>query len=291
MGNGISRDAALLRLSLGVFIFLAALALASSSALQAAPALLAAPGGGSTPTLTVIVPSPIPTAPPTPVPCTIAFADVPPDNTFYPYARCLACRGVIEGYPCGGAGEPCNPSNDPYFRPNTPVTRGQISKIVSESAGFDDEVPPSQWTFSDVPYGSTFWLWVERLSERGIIDGYQCGSPNEPCDPQNRPYFRPGNGATRGQLTKIVANAAGFLDDIPPTLQTFADAPPQSAFWLYIERLLANRPGAIGGYQCGGPGEPCDPLTRPYFRPNNPLTRGQTAKIVSSAFFPACSIP
>jgi hypothetical protein len=253
----------------------------------------APPSPSRTATRTPVVPSPIPTAPPTPIVCTLQFADVPPDNTFYPYARCLACRGIVTGYPCGGAGEPCNPANDPYFRPNTPVTRGQIAKIVSESAGFSEVVPPSQWTFTDVPYASTFWEWVERLSGRAVIEGYPCGTdPNEPCDPQSRPYFRPGNGATRGQLTKIVSEAAGFLDDIPPSQFTFADVPYGSTFWQYVERLLLNRPDAMGGYPCGPvPGEPCDPQNRPYFRPNNPLTRGQTAKIVSSAFFPACALP
>jgi hypothetical protein len=122
--------------------------------------------------------------------------------------------------------------------------------------------------------------------------GYACGiDPNEPCDDQNRPYFRPGNGATRGQLTKIVSNAAGFNNAIPADQYTFADVPPTHTFWLYVERLLANRPDVMGGYQCGGAGEPCDSENRPYFRPNNPLTRGQTSKIVANTFFPDCNPP
>ncbi|MDQ3929869.1 MAG: immune inhibitor A, partial [Chloroflexota bacterium] len=39
--------------------------------------------------------------PPTSTACTIQFADVQPPNTFYPYVRCLACRGIIGGYPDG----------------------------------------------------------------------------------------------------------------------------------------------------------------------------------------------
>jgi hypothetical protein len=234
---------------------------------------------------------PTSTATATPIACTIQFTDVPPTNTFYPFVRCLACQGIIAGYPCGGDFEPCNPNNDPYFRPNAYVTRGQLAKIVSESAGFDEEVPPSQWTFTDVPYGSTFWMWVERLADRTVMSGYACGiDPNEPCDDQNRPYFRPGNGATRGQLTKIVSNAAGFDDTIPPTQHTFADVQPIHTFWLFVERLLLNRPGVMGGYGCGGAGEPCDAQNRPYFRPNNPLTRGQTSKIVANTFFPDCAL-
>jgi hypothetical protein len=172
------------------------------------------------------------------------------------------------------------------------VTRGQLAKIVSESAGFDEEVPPSTWTFADMPYGSTFWVWVERLASREVMSGYACGiDPNEPCDDQDRPYFRPNAGATRGQLTKIVSNAAGITATIPPTQYTFTDVPPNSTFWLYVERLLLNSPGVMGGYQCGGAGEPCDADNRPYFRPNNPLTRGQTSKIVANTFFPDCNPP
>jgi hypothetical protein len=245
-----------------------------------------------TPTHTATLPPGITATPsPTPTACTLAFADVPPTNTFYPFVRCLACRGIISGYQCGGAGEPCNPSNDPYFRPNNYVTRGQLAKIVSESAGFSEEVPPSRWTFTDVPYGSTFWVWVERLADREVMAGYPCGGANEPCDDQDRPYFRPGNGATRGQLTKIVSNAAGFSDTIPPGQYTFADVTPTHTFWLFVERLLLNRPEVMAGYDCGGEGEPCDAETRPYFRPNNPLTRGQTSKIVANTFFPGCDPP
>jgi hypothetical protein len=162
------------------------------------------------------------------------------------------------------------------------------------SAGFNEVVPPTQQSFEDVVYGSPFWEYVERLYARGIIGGYQCGiDPNEPCVPPNDlPYFRPNNGATRGQLTKIVSEAAGFTDVIPQTQYTFADVQPSSTFWVYVERLLLNRPGVMSGYVCGTiPSEPCDAENRPYFRPNNPLTRGQASKIVANTFFPGCNPP
>jgi hypothetical protein len=222
----------------------------------------------------------------TPTACPIQFEDVPVGSTFYDFIRCLACRGIVGGYPCGGPGEPCPGA---YYRPNNNVTRGQVSKIVSESAGFTDAVPSTQQTFEDVPPSGTFWLWVERLSSRGIIGGYPCGGPFEPCvSPTNRPYFRPNNNVTRGQLSKIVAGAAGWTET--PTGQTFEDVPPTGTFYLYVERLSSR--GIIGGYPCGGPFEPCvGPANRPYFRPNNNATRGQMAKIAAQAFFPNCQTP
>jgi hypothetical protein len=114
---------------------------------------------------------------------------------------------VMSGYPCGGPGEACvPPGNLPYFRPNVNATRGQIAKIVSESAGFDDD--PGARMFEDVVEGSTFYDFIQRLAMRGIINGYPCGGPGELCvPPGNRPYFRPLNNATRGQTSKIVAIA------------------------------------------------------------------------------------
>jgi hypothetical protein len=211
---------------------------------------------------------------------------VPPGSTFYATVRCLACRGIVGGYPCGGPGEPCPGT---YFRPFNNVTRGQVSKIVSESADFVDAVPSTQQTFEDVPATGTFWLWVERLSSRGIIGGYPCGGPFEPCvAPGNRAYFRPNNNVTRGQLSKITSGAAGWTET--PTGQTFEDAPPASTFYLYIERMATR--AIISGYPCGGAFEPCvGPTNRPYFRPNNNATRGQMSKIAAQAFFPNCQTP
>jgi hypothetical protein len=98
------------------------------------------------------------------------------------------------------------PDNLPYFRPNNNATRGQIAKIVSNSAGFAD--PPVGQTFEDVSIGSTFYNFIERLASRGVMSGYACGGAGEPCvPPGNRPYFRPNTNATRGQTAKIVANA------------------------------------------------------------------------------------
>jgi hypothetical protein len=45
----------------------------------------------------------------------------------------MAWLGLINGYPCGGEGEPCDPLNLPYFRPGNNITRGQAAKIVANS--------------------------------------------------------------------------------------------------------------------------------------------------------------
>lgn len=219
----------------------------------------------------------------------ISYADVSQDDGFFPYIKCLSCAGVINGYACGGPGEPCNTTNDPYFRPGNPVTRGQLAKIVVEASNTSGRVnnPPGN-IFEDVPAGSTFYQYVIALAAQGAISGYPCGGPGEPCiAPDNKPYFRPNATASRGQLAKIVSEAAGFADPIGPGTQTFEDVPEGSTFHLYVERLAMR--SVISGYPCGGPGEPCvAPGNRPYFRPGALVTRGQTAKIASNTFMPSC---
>jgi hypothetical protein len=203
--------------------------------------------------------------------CTVSFSDVPAGSTWYQYVTCLVCHGIITGYPDG------------TFRPNNNVTRGQLSKIVSNAAGFSD--PQTVQMFEDVPPGSTFYDYIGRLASRGYIGGYTCSGIGEPCiPPSNLPYFRPDNNATRGQISKIVSNAAGFSE--PVAGQTFQDVVPGSTFYDFVERLASRN--VIAGYPCGGTGESCLPGDRPYFRPLMNATRGQTSKIVAIAFFPDC---
>jgi hypothetical protein len=156
------------------------------------------------PTATETVTGTPPTVTETPTACALSFEDVPPGSTFYPYIQCMACQGIINGYPCGGDGEPCDPGNNPYFRPGNNVTRGQFAKIAANAAGFD-ETPGAQ-QYEDVLPGSTFYDFIWRLTDRGLVSGFPCGGPGEPCGPTNLPYFRPGADATRGQASKIVSN-------------------------------------------------------------------------------------
>jgi subtilisin family serine protease len=140
-----------------------------------------------------------------PVP-TQMFEDVPPGSPFYDFIGRLAGRGHMGGYQCGlRETEPCvPPGNRPYFRPNENATRGQISKIVSNAAGFSE--PVTGQFYADVTVDNPFYNEIMRLTTRGVMSGYPCGGVGEPCDSENRPYFRWGNAVTRGQASKIVAN-------------------------------------------------------------------------------------
>ncbi|HUS15259.1 MAG TPA: S-layer homology domain-containing protein [Chloroflexia bacterium] len=226
----------------------------------------------------VCTPTPVPTSTPvatstpaaSPTPCTAGvYSDVPPGSVFYPYVTDLSQRGAISGY------------SDCTFRPGLNITRGQVAKIVMVATGYVLVNPPAP-SFADVPATSPFYAYVETAYANNIISGYTCGGPGEPCDGQNRPYFRPGLNVTRGQLTKIVVGARRWTVLNPPDPR-FADVPGGSAFYVFVETAVGH--GIISGYDCGGPGEPCDPQNRKYFRAYSTATRGQAAKIIDLALY------
>ncbi len=216
--------------------------------------------------------TPLPVATDTPppavtsTPCAISFSDVNPTDYFYQPVQYLACNGVISGYADG------------TFRPYANTTRAQMVKIVVLGFGLPIVTPaPGAHTFADVLPDFPFFAVIESGAAQSVVSGYDCGGPGEPCDSQNRPYFRPYADVTRGQLSKIDVVAAGWDLQNPPA-GTFADVLPNTAFYTYVETAAAH--GVISGYTCGGPGEPCNSQNRPYFRQGNDATRGQIAKIV-----------
>jgi competence protein ComEC len=96
--------------------------------------------------------------------------------------------------------------------------------------------PATTAHFSDVPASNPFFGYVEAVYARGLVSGYSNGT------------FRPYNSITRGQLSKMVVQAAGYslMDPVTPT---FADVPRSSTFHTYIETAYAN--GMLGGYSDG----------------------------------------
>ena len=162
------------------------------------------------------------------------YEDVDQTNPFYAWINRLSMRGHMGGYPCGTTPEePCNPpENRPYFRPFANATRGQLAKIVSNAGGIAHT--PSGQYYTDVPEDNPFYTWIMRLTDLGVMSGYQCGGEGEPCDGENRAYFRPSNNVTRGQASKIVANT--FYPDCQPAGWRIAWGVSQSdASWFYCD--------------------------------------------------------
>jgi hypothetical protein len=171
------------------------------------------------------------------------FTDVHTTDWFYEYVQCMYCRGAISGYA------------DHTFRPMNNTIRGQMTKIVVLAFAYTIHVPTNA-SFSDVPPTDAFYRYIETASYYNIVSGYNDGT------------FRTYNNVTRGQLSKITANAARW-QLINPSRQTFSDVAPGSAFYQYVETAVCR--GVVDGYNDGT------------FRPDNFATRAQICKIVCLA--------
>ncbi len=141
---------------------------------------------------------------------TATFADVPVGSTFATAIETGVAHGLISGYTCGSSSaEPCDVQRRPYFRPSSPVSRGQLAKIITIARNYHPPfgTPP---TFADLPATTTLYSYIEAVAAQNIVGGYNRGTiPTEPCDGNGRPYFRPSAGATRGQLAKFISLAYG----------------------------------------------------------------------------------
>ena len=198
-----------------------------------------------------------------------SFSDVPTNVYFYTPVEYLVCLQIISGY------------SDGTFRPYNNTTRQQFMKMVALGMGWPlvTPTPVGATSFSDMPTSSVFFPFVETTYAHGAVSGYVCGGVNpatgtaEPCDAQRRPYFRPGNLVTRGQIAKILVVAKGW-EQLNPATPQFTDVPTSSAFYKFVETAYAK--GVLGGYTTA----PQCPSGVPCFLPVNNATRGQISKMV-----------
>lgn len=115
--------------------------------------------------------------------------------------------------------------------------------------------PLAQAAFSDVS-GGEFAQYINDLSARGVLGG--AGG-----------NFYPSFNLTRGELAKVLVNAAGIPVANGGTAR-FSDVPAGHTFYDYVMTLAAR--GTVNGYSDGT------------FRPNAYVTRGEFSKMVVGAF-------
>jgi hypothetical protein len=172
----------------------------------------------------------------------LPFTDVPVEYWAYGYIKWAYQQGIISGYADG------------TFRPDHPVTRGQVAKMIVLGAGWALTLPAGAPHFTDVPPGSTFYAYIEVAVGHGILGGYLDGT------------YRPALPVTRAQLTKL-AVLARELPLVRPATPSFSDVPPDSWAYAYIETAAAH--AIVGGYPDGT------------FRPGASATRAQFCKILN----------
>jgi hypothetical protein len=188
------------------------------------------------------------------VACAARFNDVCPDHWAYTYIEFMAQRGIVGGYPDGS------------FRPNNSATRAQLAKMITIAMGWPVANPGTP-SFRDVPTTNSFYGYVETVKAHGVISGYPCGGPGEPCPGS---YFRPNNNVTRAQSSKMIVVAFGWPINTAGGPH-FTDVPSNDSFYPYVETAF-NR-AVVAGYGTE-------------FRPNNNVTRAQLSKMLYQAMNP-----
>ncbi len=151
-------------------------------------------------------------------------------------------KGVMEGY------------NDGTFKPDKDITRAEFLKMVNNVFGFTEELDIE---FSDVRKDSWFYEDIRKAVASGYIEGYEDGTmkPNRPI--------------TREEASKIIAIASKLDDETLELYPSFKDVDKIGSWAMEYVSIMEYK-GYINGYEDGT------------YRPKGKITRGETAKILSS---------
>jgi len=216
------------------------------------------PTATSTPSPTASLPAATNTpAPPaiTPTDCPNPFIDIT-GSIFYTAIHYLDCRGAVDG------------TDATHYSPAGTSTRGQFAKVVVLGFGLPFYTPPDNPDFTDVPSSYFAYVYIETGFHAGILGGFDAGS----CTAHGATYpcYLPNIPITRGQLTKLVVDAAHYPPYTPTGGgQDFTDVPPTNVFYTAIETTYHM--GVVYGYPDNT------------FRPSNNIRRDEMAGIVYKA--------
>lgn len=205
------------------------------------------------------------------VPGTIgSFCDVPTSHTFYDDIRFLAGLSIVNGF------------SDGLFHPERSITREQVALILFRwiySGGNSPRFNENPCASGNVPFpdleeycnagvaGEEIVNAVYDLKRRGMVNGFSDGT------------FRPQESITRGEVMKMIIE---YLRDARPNENVLQDpsflggvsdfddtenSPHKD--YIYTGRII----GLVNGYDGN------------VFRPDDPINRGEFAKITALAIY------
>ena len=172
------------------------------------------------------------------------FSDVPSSKHYAEAVYDLAERNIIGGYPDG------------TFKPGNSITRGQAAAIITKMIGLDTSNVKNPG-FKDVSTANGYYRAIAAMAEEGIISGYGDGryGPNDPIK--------------RGQMASILVKAF----DLPRYNFTSFESPFKD-----VKSQTGHDPNILSIFRLG-----ITTGTSPdRFSPNEPITRGQAAKMLKA---------
>jgi len=171
------------------------------------------------------------------------FNDVVPNHTFFEYVEKLRTHFIVQGY------------EGHIYKPNQNITRVEALKIIMKSAGVSPVDTLRFHDYHDVLNNMWFYKYIQTGSLQGIVRGYDDG------------YFRPNKNVSRIESLKMVMNGGSIFANKDITYNPFLDL--NTTFWGTEYAMTGYQDKIINGYSDGN------------FRPNQPITRAEAAKIVS----------
>lgn len=200
-------------------------------------------GGFGTSSAASPSPTPAPTASPAPDSSadTAAFDDVAADHWAYDYITELSGKGIINGY------------GDGTFRPESNITRAELTAVICRAMGPAEPDAPSAAVFTDVRAGEWYSPYIAWASGAGYVTGYPDGT------------FLPDENITREDICVILARTAGAQDAPAPDFADSAEISDYAVFGVGLMRSM----GIINGKENNR------------FDPQAPATRAEVSKMIS----------
>ena len=177
----------------------------------------------------------------------VAFLDVPDGYWAKPFVDALSSRGLIAGF------------DDGTFKPDDPVTRAQLARVINQSFELSSEDAAIDFTDIATDY------WAYDAIQDSVKGGFMNGFPDE--------SFQPDVSVPRVQVltalvTGLETEAAG---DISTDVSRYTDA-AKIPDWAVSKVAAATQSGLVVNYP---------ELTQ--LAPNQPATRAEVAAMVYQA--------
>jgi uncharacterized repeat protein (TIGR01451 family) len=181
-----------------------------------------------------------------------AFTDITSSDPFLPAIDLLRQSGITTG---------CQSSPPRYCSPDT-IPESQMAVFVIRSVFGSDTFSYTQAPyFSDVPVGSLYFPWIQKMQDLGI--GLPCSSGQ----------YCPEAPVTRGIMAVLIIRSRfGSLAPANyPTVPYFTDVPADHPYFAWIQKM--KQLGITSG---------CSVTT---YCPDDPVTRGQMAVFIMRGEF------
>lgn len=193
----------------------------------------------------------------------LGFSDVKSSDASYKAIEWLTLNGVIKGY------------GDGTFRPNNPVNRAEMLKMIFLADGNEDDADAAMspsLMFPDTPKSEWYAKYVALARKRGTVQGYPDGT------------FRPGSNINKAEAYKIVLKEFYNETTMSYTV-THGDLPNTGVIPPDVKKtdwysMFVNFAALKNIYDAG---EWTHTVNGSYFYPGQNLTRGELATLIYRA--------